>query len=659
MNTARLHGYRDPELPELSNEDIYKINYQAAEDFSKRSIPGSIIILITLVLSIYSENSLAGHSWLSSTLTLLLLASIFSRYFILKSLPKQKNSEISRWRIIFSTSVLITALVWGIFQAVNILLYEDSKFTLITLMFTIGIAGGSAVSLFIWKSLAQLYLLTLFLPSIAISLFNWNALSLGVIFAFIAYYIFLHVQIGRSNKEYWISLYQNKLLKIQSQIIESQAKEEIQYLARHDTLTGLLNRYSFDERLEQALYQASRQQTNLAILAIDLDQFKRVNDTAGHDVGDKVLSEVAERLKTAARRDSDMIARIGGDEFNVVLTDVKTATIITFISNKIIHLLNQPFTVNNSNYHIGGSIGISVYPKDGKEKQTLLKNADLALYHAKHSGRNQYQFFNKKMEAQAREMAEIEHDLRSAIIQKQLELYYQPKVKADGGQVIGFEALIRWKHPEKGFIPPDKFISSAESTGQIINIGLWVIESAFQQLTDWKALDQQFHIAINVSVQQLRSTSFIKNIQNITNKYDISAQRIHLEITESVAMSDPESSIAILNTLKELGFKIAIDDFGTGYSSLAYLKILPVDYLKIDRNFVKDIETDINDRTICDATITLSHSLGLEVVAEGVETVTQQQYLIEKGCDYLQGYYFSKPIPVKEIEDYLSTLQLN
>ncbi|NNJ91161.1 MAG: EAL domain-containing protein [Gammaproteobacteria bacterium] len=659
MNTALLHGYRDTALPELSNDDIYKINYQAAEDFSKRSIPGSIIIFITLFLSINYANSLSGYSWLSNTLIFLLLASIFSRYFILKLLPKQKDTVISRWRIIFSISVITTGLVWGVFQAVNVFLYEDSKFTLITLMFTIGIAGGSAISLFIWKSLAQLYLLTLFLPSIAISLFNWSTLSLGVIFAFTAYYIFLHVQIGRSNKEYWISLYQNKLLKIQSQIIESQAKEEIQYLARHDTLTGLLNRYSFDERLEQALHQASRQKTFLAILAIDLDKFKRVNDSAGHHVGDKVLSEVSERLKIAARRDSDMIARIGGDEFNVVLSDVKTATIITLISNKIIDLLNKPFTVNNSNFHIGGSIGISVFPKDGKEKAALLRNADLALYHAKHSGRNQYQFFNKKMEAQAREMAEIEHDLRSAIHKKQFELYYQPKVKADGGQVIGFEALIRWKHPEKGFIPPDKFISIAESTGQIINIGTWVIDSAFQQLTDWKTFNQQLHIAINVSVQQLRSTSFINNIQNIIKKYDIPAERIHLEITESVAMSDPESSITILNTLKELGFKIAIDDFGTGYSSLAYLKILPVDYLKIDRNFVKEIESDINDRTICDATITLSHSLGLKVVAEGVETVTQKEYLIQKGCDYLQGYYFSKPLPLNEVEDYLTKSPTN
>lgn len=655
MKRAKPHGFQDNSISQLTDDDINKINLQAAEDFAKRSIPGSIVIFLALLLSITYIESLAEFPLITNSFLALLLVSILSRYFILKRLPKQSVDNILGWKLLFSAAVLTTGLVWGAFLASNILLHAESKFTLFIMMFTVGVAGGAAISLFIWKNLAHLYLLALLLPSTVLVIIDWGPLSIIVIFAFTSYFIFLYVQIERSNREYWIALYQTKLLEMHTQELEKHAEKEIRYLAHHDTLTGLVNRHSLNELLGQVIHQASRQGTKVAILAIDLDYFKRINDSSGHHVGDAVLKAVSERLKIAAKRDSDIIARPGGDEFIIVLTEVADSTTPALISTTVIHLLSQAFNIDNFNHYLSGSIGISMFPEDGKTKEELLRNADLAMYHAKESGRHQFQFFNEQMNSLAKEIADIGNYLRSAMTENQLELYYQPKIQASNQKLIGFEALLRWKHPEKGFIPPDKFIPVAESTGQITNIGSWVIETACKQLHEWGHLGNEIHVAINVSIHQLRLPGFTREIGNILEKYNLSVDQIQLEITESVAMDDPENTLHQLNSIHEMGIKIAVDDFGTGYSSMAYLKMLPLHYLKLDREFVKDIESDSNDRAICDATISLSHALGLQVIAEGVETEIQNQYLIEKGCDYLQGYFYGKPLPSEEATQFMLT----
>jgi len=427
-----------------------------------------------------------------------------------------------------------------------------------------------------------------------------------------------------------------------------EARQQIEYLAHYDTVTGLPNRYSLDERLAQALKHAHRSKSKLAVIFIDLDHFKHINDSMGHLAGDNVLKEISNRLKVATRRDADVIARLGGDEFVIILTELENSTVAALIATTIISSVSQPFIIDGLELHTSASLGISVFPDDADNKQDLMKNADLAMYHSKELGRNQFQFFNESLDKNIKEIIGLDTALRSAIKQRELEVYYQPKVSSDTEEIVGFEALLRWIHPTKGFIPPDKFIPIAESTGQINEIGAWVLEQVCLQLSEWSIHNHNIHIAINVSVQQLQSATFINEVTEIFQRHDISLGQIQVEITESVAMENPENTIRQLHSLHDLGIKIAIDDFGTGYSSLAYLKRLPLHFLKLDREFVRDIETDPNDRSICDATISLSHSLGMKVIAEGVETEMQKQYLSGKGCDYFQGYYFGKPMPATE-----------
>jgi len=442
-------------------------------------------------------------------------------------------------------------------------------------------------------------------------------------------------------------------------ISERKASEEkIQFLAHNDHLTGLYNRYSLEERLGQAINQAKRNRKRIAVLFVDMDRFKKINDSIGHQAGDAVIKQIAQRLKFTVRRESDVIARIGGDEFVIVLTEIENSTAAALISMTLIHMLDQSYNYNNHELFSSASIGISMYPSDGDNSSELIKNADIAMYHAKTAGRNNYQFFDTSINEKAKESIELENDLRNAIENNQLELHYQPQIKAITNEIIGVEALLRWKHPAKGYVSPERFIEIAEQSGQIHSIGKWVLNQVCVDIVKQnKSKNKILRVAINVSVEQLRSEDFVADIEEFLNKYNVPGNQIEVEITESIAMNDPEDTVEKLTSLKKLGISTSIDDFGTGYSSLAYLKLLPVDTLKLDRAFVENIEIDENDQAICDATISMAHSLGKAVVAEGVETQEQQDYLISKGCDFLQGYLISKPLPIELLNEYLSKLK--
>ncbi len=437
-----------------------------------------------------------------------------------------------------------------------------------------------------------------------------------------------------------------------------ESEEELTYIAYHDILTGLPNRRYFFERFYELIIQAQREKpsNNKALFFIDLDRFKTINDTMGHDLGDKLLKLVSSRLKQCIRK-SDYLFRIGGDEFTIILNGVNDDLDSAIVAQKIIKAITDPFLIAAREYFLGINIGISSYPKDGDDVDTLVKNSDIALNEAKKE-RNGYRFFNEDMNAKALERMSIEDNLRYAIERNEFRLYYQPLVNRSG-EIQGMEALIRWIHPDLGFIPPDKFISIAESTGQILPIGEWTFDTACRQIKKWNEMG--FHnlkIAVNVSAHQFMDEKFVEKIESTIKNHQISSALLEIEITESSVMKDPEEATSKINRLNDMGISFSIDDFGTGYSSLSYLKRFKINYLKIDRSFVNDIHVDINNTEITKAIIAMAHNLQLKLIAEGVETKEQMDFLIELNCDLLQGYLFSKPVPADEFTKLLEKSSL-
>nr|MBL8411363.1 EAL domain-containing protein [Dechloromonas sp.] len=423
-----------------------------------------------------------------------------------------------------------------------------------------------------------------------------------------------------------------------------QAEERMRHIAQHDALTGLPNRLALLMRLAQLLPEARRHQWNIAIMFIDLDRFKIINDTLGHQIGDEMLREVACRLSSVIR-ETDFVARLGGDEFVILLPGIATPADAAIVANKIIAALSTAIQVDGHELHTSPSIGISLFPDDGPDGDSILKNADTAMYHAKSAGRNNYQFFATEMNRVTAERLDIERKLRHAIARNELTLCFQPQFGAHSNQPTGVEALLRWLHPTDGMIRPDRFIPVAEETGIIVEIGEWVLRNACREMKHWiDAGLLPMRMAVNVSARQLRRRDFCETVAGALAESGLPPELLELEITESSVMENPDEAIVILQRLGRMGVTLAIDDFGTGYSSLAYLKLFPIDHLKIDRSFVADIEHDLNDRAIAFGTIALAHSLGLNVIAEGVETEDQLDLLRSNGCDEVQGYLFSKPL---------------
>ncbi len=434
--------------------------------------------------------------------------------------------------------------------------------------------------------------------------------------------------------------------------------DRLAYLAYHDPLTNLPNRLAFESQLAQALRGCERDNRQLALMLIDLDNFKNINDTLGHHVGDELLQKVALRLRESVRS-SDLVARIGGDEFVVVLPEIESPLTAARVANKVQHNMADSYRIADHVLYATPSIGISLYPIDGTDANTLLRNADTAMYHAKDAGRNNHQFYTARMNAAAGERLHMENELRQAISaispdDSEFSLHFQPQVHTATGRVLGLEALLRWNNPTFGSVSPMRFIAIAEETGLIQPLGDWVIWETCRQIRQMKQRGiEGIRIAINISAQQLRHENLLLLVRGALACYELQPEDIELEVTESTAMQNPETTLSILDQLAAMGIMLAIDDFGTGYSSLAYLKHLPIQRLKLDRSFVKDIETDANDAAICTATIALGHSLGLELVAEGVETEAQRAFLARLGCDMLQGYLYSKPMPFEATIAYL------
>jgi len=439
-------------------------------------------------------------------------------------------------------------------------------------------------------------------------------------------------------------------LAVFSDVSEHKAQAaRIDYLAHHDPLTSLPNRLAMDTHLAESLAAAARAGTRLALLIIDLDNFKTVNDSLGHHAGDRLLREIARRLQGLLAGPARLF-RLGGDEFVVVLGDVANPEAVVELAQRVMLAVSEPCAVEGHQLHTSPSIGISLYPTDGEQPETLVRNADTAMYYAKANGRNNYQFFAEPMNAAANKRLHLESELWDALADNQLLLHYQPQVDLESGRVVGVEALVRWQHPQRGMIGPDDFIPVAEECGLILPLGHWVLLTACRQARAW--LDEGIdigEIAVNISALQFRQPEFSQSVHAILLETGLPAERLELELTESTIMHGADNSVITLAELKRMGVKLAIDDFGTGYSSLAYLRRFPVDRLKIDRAFVADVESDSDAASLVASIISLGHSLGLKLVAEGVENSAQADFLRARECQRVQGFHFFRPTVAAEV----------
>lgn len=444
-------------------------------------------------------------------------------------------------------------------------------------------------------------------------------------------------------------------------------QEKLEYQATYDELTGLINRNILNDRFIQAINAAQRTQKEICVFFMDLDNFKVINDTMGHSVGDELLKIIAERLLNCVRSGDtvsryggdETVSRYGGDEFILVFPHVSKIEDAALIAERIIAKISQPVPLKGHIFQVTVSIGISFYPHDGLNKDALLQHADTAMYHAKERGKNTFSFYTEALNLRLQQRLNLEKDLHLALKEGQFVMYYQPKVDLHTGKICGLEALLRWNHPEKGMIPPDKFIPLAEDTGLILPIGEWVLRTACLQAKAWHDAGlSNITMAVNVSPKQLHLSYFDKTISEILDDCGLEARYLDLELTEGAVMKDPDKMVVTLTRLKEIGVRISMDDFGTGYSSLSYLKRFPFDNLKIDKSFINDIPTDAGDVTLVLTIIAMAHNFNLKVIAEGVETQAQLSFLTQKNCNEIQGYFFSRPLPAQEIEQLLRKINL-
>jgi len=500
------------------------------------------------------------------------------------------------------------------------------------------VSFGILRTVFTLVAIAQLHHLALSLLS------AWN----GLVFGYARYLGFVDFML-----EAGIALGMVACLLEDEREAASLATVEIEHLAYHDALTGLPNRALFVDRLIVTIAQAVRYHNKFAVLFLDLDRFKEVNDSLGHSMGDMLLKGVADRIRRCIR-EGDTVARFGGDEFTLLVHRIDNVDDASRVAQKITDTLKIPFPITGRELFVTTSIGIAFYPGDGADADTLIRNADTAMYRAKEQGRDNYQLYAPTMNSKALERLALENMLRKALSHDELVLHYQPLLDTATERVIGVEALLRWQHPEQGLLSPAHFISTAEVSGLIVPIGQWVLLTACKQTVQWqKQAGFEIDISVNLSARQFQQPDLVAQVQLALDESGLPAHSLELEITESSAMQNADNAIQTLGELKSLGVRIAMDDFGTGYSSLSYLKRFPIDTLKLDQSFVREIATDAEDAAIAAAIITMAHTMKLTVIAEGVETEEQLELLRKQGCDLIQGYFFSPPIPATALAEFL------
>lgn len=662
----------DPAGPvESPSEDTQRLFAERVQILYRLSIP-TALLTIGVVLSLYA---VLWRSLDAAVLYLLLAIALITagRVLLTKNYYRAAPSPAHavHWARLFAVGSTLAGLAWGLL-GLALLPEHQSVYEVLAILVTVGVASAAVVPLSAFRSIYLGFLLPCLLP-LTVEFFlvgDAEHLSLGMLMlVYMGAITSSSFLVNRGIVENIKIKYENTNLaqelslkrqvetinhELKTEIGERQrAEERIWHLAYHDTLTGLPNRMLLQERLSHALTYAQRRQGMIGVLFIDLDRFKMVNDSLGHGMGDRLLQAVAERLLTTVRS-GDTVARRGGDEFVLVLPEITDPGGAVQVADHILESLSSPFKLDKQVLYATPSIGISIYPEDGEDVDTLLKHADIAMYAAKEAGRARSQRFMPAMNARAQELLSLESRLRRAIERSELLLHYQPEVHLLSGNIVAVEALVRWQHPDLGLLMPDRFISIAVESGLIVPLGEWVLKKACAQLKEWHNSGQpKLRVAVNVSANQVKQGNFVELVIRVLQDVGLEPKYLELEITEGVLMDDTSHTLNTLQELHNLGVRIAIDDFGTGYSTLVYLKRFPIDRIKIDRSLVTSISPDRRDESaIASAIIAMAHSLKLEVIAEGVETQEELDCLISLLCDEAQGYYICRPLSTERCTEF-------
>ena len=665
----------------INKKDALDSNYQNSA--IKRKVHNDLISMLFkqlrlvvpgdgLLISVYYYSMLhTPHSdFLTTWYATNMVLCVFSRIIIIELYHNPKTHHLltpQGWLNLIAFFAALSGAYWGAIGSV--LMPEALDYQLFVAFLLVGVSAiaNSFYSPFTWVYAIFLlpsfgpFTIWLFISRPMFALVGISAcvfIFLSLVASFIASrWLFQSKFLSYKNEKLAENVTRSKesVEKINKNLLSEihlrkETEKSLEALATHDVLTGLPNRFLFHQNLNSAFARADRNGSMVAVLFLDLDNFKKVNDVLGHDIGDHLLQEMASRLQKDVRM-SDVISRLGGDEFTIILENIKSKNEIATVAQKIItSISDKPFLIKKNDLFITSSMGISVYPHDGNNIKDLVKNSDVAMYKAKQNGGNNYQFYTQEMSELIIKKQSIESDLRHAIEKKQLILYYQPQVDITNGKIIGLEALIRWNHPKLGLLYPDTFIHIAEESDLIITIGYWVIETACKQLIEWQSLEiKDLKVAVNVSVPQFLKHDFIDNVKNIFDSTGIDPKYLEFELTENIFMQNIEKVTNIMKSITDLGIDLSLDDFGTGYSSLSYLKRLPISVLKIDRAFIMDVLTSSEARSITEIIIALAKSLKLKVIAEGVESTEQLEFLKKSGCHLIQGYLFSPPLPPDRI----------
>lgn len=635
---------------DLTPYHIDMLRRTAAQELANRSLAAVLGYLMAVLIYLFTTNIANEHPILILSCLSSISIAIAIRMFIRKRFISIYESHPQLWLTLFGSSALLMGSTWGILSALTLYYYDSAWPMLIAGILTPGVASGGLVSLAMHQRLMRSFFLLTMLPTILTGFWLDNHHSVSLALVFSGGLIYLMAQSGNVSRSYWHAQISSVQLDLRTRLL-------LNDLTFHDPLTSLPNRILFIDRLDQTIRDAKHTEMMAGIMVLGLDRFISVNDTLGHQAGDQLLRDVAERL-TAAVRDHDTVSRLNGDVFGLIFTNIEQVRDITLIANKLRAALAKPFNVAGMELFINASIGITVTPHDSDNAEQLIKNAEAAMYRAKEQSGNMYQFYKTQLASEAINRLQFEMQLRRALERNEFTLHYQPKLSLKTKRISGMETLIRWQPSDGNLVSPLKFIPILEDLGLIVPVGEWVLRTACLQFKQW--LDAGLNpgrLAINLSARQFRDHDLVSTVRNALNEAKLAPTWLELEITESMLLENTDQTSKVLHELHAMGVHLAIDDFGTGYSSLSYLKRMPIQTLKIDRSFVKDITIDNNDAAVVQAVIAMAHNLNLTVVAEGVETVEQLTFLQDQSCDEIQGYYFSKPLTVTDTSALLERLQ--
>lgn len=681
-------------------DPLSHIDSLSTQELFKTALSANMSVIVgTAIVGafFYQEAGSQLAFWIISMLIITSSRIIISKYYFIDQADNFKKLSQKSWRNIYIATSLITGTLWG---TLIFFISTDASPVTISMFYIIlaSVMAGSITVLTVVLPAFYAYTTPVFLAVFTFSIMLNTKQTLYLAIASVLYYAFI-IGAGRLiNKRFtqnFSLLLENDTLisKLHEQIFQKELIEQklinnqqhledtvglrtkelsdinetliyeinerhriesnLKHIAHHDALTNLPNRLLLDARLNHAIERAKREDLQVAVMFIDLDHFKTINDSLGHDIGDQLLIAVSNRLLNCVRED-DTVARLGGDEFIIIIEQVHDIGDLDALLKQIMKVTSQTITINSHELSISASIGISTYPDDGKTAELLMRNADAAMYHVKENGRHKYHFYTRDLTTAAYDHVILETDLKRAIKEKQLLVYYQPQILLETKKIVGVEALVRWNHPDLGILPPKQFLYIAEKTNLINKIGKTVLTTACQQMVKWKQQGLPIEtVAVNVADNQIHHSDLVGTVKSVLQQTNCKTEWLELEITEDFILKKTKQAISTLQKLRDLGISLAIDDFGTGYSSLSYLKQLPVNKLKIDRSFVRDISNDMEDAALVQAIIAMGKSLRLKLIAEGVENGSHEIFLEAHGCEYAQGYYYSKPVSAQDIEKML------